>query len=469
MPRRRRSLFGQLVVPVVGLVLAAVLANVAFAAWLAVRRSVTAAHTSQDRIIETLERSRVALSPQVLDALHHLTGNHFVVWNEVTGIPGAATLAGEDVDHVAATVAAAGTPVVVTLDGQRYSVGLTRAAGVRPERVLMLTPLLGFIETTLVAIWPVLAVAAATLAVLVPLGLRTTERLATRITAVERHVNRIAGGAFGGIVVDKPTDDAEQGDEISRLMAGVNRMSIDLDTLRSTLAAGERQRLLGQLASGFAHELRNAITGARLAIDLHQRRCRGSGQTTPDESLSVACRQLDILEDEVRGLLALGRPPESKAIAIDIDELVGEVRDLMSPRCEHAAVSMRCGAPAGAVINGRRDALRAALVNLALNAIEAAGRHGCVLLEATVTDDGVRFIVEDNGPGPPAELAATLDEPFVTGKPEGVGLGLAATKAVAEQHGGGLVWCRAENRTRFTLQLPTTLICDELTWREHLA
>jgi signal transduction histidine kinase len=137
---------------------------------------------------------------------------------------------------------------------------------VRPETVLVLTPARSFLATTLEAVWPVLAVAAGTLAVLVPLGLRTTRRLAARITAVERHVARIADGEFGQTLAA----DHEPGtnDEMSRLVEGVNHMSVQLGALRHSLVAGERQRLLGQLAAGFAHELRNAITGARLAIDL---------------------------------------------------------------------------------------------------------------------------------------------------------------------------------------------------------
>ena len=68
------------------------------------------------------------------------------------------------------------------------------------------------------------------------------------------------------------------------------------------------------------------------------------------------------------------------------------------------------------------------------------------------------FTVEDDGPGPPPELGTALAEPFVTGKQEGVGLGLAVARAVAEQHGGMLAWRRAGGLTRFTIALPAATI-----------
>jgi hypothetical protein len=218
--------------------------------------------------------------------------------------------------------------------------------------------------------------------------------------------------------------------------------------------AGERQRLLGQLAAGFAHELRNAVTGARLAIDLHRRRCPTAADG-PDESLAVATRQLDILEEEVRGLLALGRPGETATGPVDVAALVAEVKDLAGPRSEHAGVKLETDLPARLPpLTGRREALRAALVNLALNAIDAVGRDGRVRIQTTLANGCLELAVEDDGPGPPAELAESLTEPFVTGKQEGIGLGLAVAKAVAEEHGGRLSWSRTHGRTRFVIALP---------------
>jgi signal transduction histidine kinase len=451
--RPGRSLFRLLVLPVVGLVLAAVLANLAFAAILAARRSLAAARAQQEQVARALEQSRVALSPQVLDTLRLLTGSEFVVWNPPAA-PGLATLDPDSLArHPPAEIAAAAGGNIV-IGSQRYHVGAAQSRGVRPERVLVLTPVKGLVRTTFEAIWPVLAVAAATLAVLVPLGLVATARLARRIMAVERHVAAIATGRFGEKLADAAARAAAAPDDIGRLVAGVNHLSGALAELRTNLVAGERQRLLGQLAAGFAHELRNAVTGARLAIDLHRRRCPAVADGS-DESLAVATRQLDILEEEVRGLLALGRPGEAASGPVDVTALVAEVRNLAGPRGEHAGVLLEADPAANLpLLTGRREALRAALVNLVLNAIDAAGRAGRVRVAAGIAGGALELAVEDDGPGPPAELAETLAEPFVTGKQEGIGLGLAVARAVAEEHGGRLSWSRGGGRTRFVITLP---------------
>lgn len=463
-PTRQLSLTRQLVLPVVGLVLAAVLANVGFSAWLAVRRSALATRAAQKQVADALRTSRVSLSAAVLDALHQLTGNHFLVWRESAGSIGLSTLPPEVVGSIHANAIAAALELGSgTFGGQRYRVGPVRSEGVRPETVLVLTPERGLGAATLEAVWPGLAVAAGTLAVLVPLGLRTTGRLASRITAVERHVSRIADGEFGHTLAtgrDAPT----AGDEISRLVDGINHMSMQLGALRGSLLAGERQRLLGQLAAGFAHELRNAVTGARLAIDLHRRRCPAItvGNSPSDDSLLVATRQLDILEEEVRGLLALARPAEQAgrlepvALPVCVDRLLAEVRDLTAPRCDHAGVEVQieCELPHGLSIIGRHDSLRAALVNLALNGIDAAGRGGRVRISATLCGPQVVLAVDDSGPGPAASVRETMHEPFVTSKPEGIGLGLAVARAVAEQHAGTLTWERVGEQTRFAIVLP---------------
>lgn len=454
-PTPGRSLFRLLVMPVVGLVLAAVIANVGFAAFLAARRAQDAARAQQEQVARALETSKVALSRPVLETLRLLTGSDFLMWNATERTAGLSTLSPATLARHAPSTIAAAERTSIVLDAKRYHVGTARSGSVRSETVLVLTPVRSVALMTLEAIWPVLAVAAATLAVLVPVGLVATARLARRIVAVEKHVARIAAGQFGEQLIDAAPGDRSSRDDIGRLVAGVNHLSGALSELRTNLVAGERQRLLGQLAAGFAHELRNAVTGARLAIDLHRRRCVAESQS--DSSLDVATRQLDILAEEVRGLLELGRPGELATGPVDIFSLVSEVRDLTGPRAEHAGVVVTTDiAEKLPPLVGRREAIRAALVNLTLNAIDAAGREGHVRVLAAFADGFLDLAVEDDGPGPPAALADSLAEPFVTGKREGIGLGLAVARAVAEDHGGTLSWRRHDARTRFTIALPAS-------------
>lgn len=471
-----RPLARQLLLPVVGLLVAGVLANVAFAAWMAARRHGEEITLRQRQVAETLASSRVALSPAVLTALHQLTGDHFVIWQQQTAVQStfvdtAAPDLTRALDGLLGDVVPQQDPLgTVRVAGTAYSVAAVRSAGSRPETVLVLTPTVGFSRALFDAIWPVLAVAVVTLAVLVPLGVHATDRLGSRIARIERHVGRIAGGDFGRTLDDEPPLSGED-DEISRLLASVNAMSVALAELRTSLAAGERQRLLGQLAAGFAHEFRNGLTGARLAIDLHRARCPAAGSESTDESLAVARRQLDIMEEEVHGLLALGRGSESARALIPLDVLLDEVRELVEPRAAHAGVRLTVLSSGGGVISGRRESLRAAVANLALNAIDAAAegiadaaahgplRQGTVQIwaERVERDNAastVAVIVEDSGRGPPTDLAASVFDPFVTGKPEGIGIGLALVKMVADEHGGGVTFERRADRTRFTLELP---------------
>jgi signal transduction histidine kinase len=109
------------------------------------------------------------------------------------------------------------------------------------------------------------------------------------------------------------------------------------------------------------------------------------------------------------------------------------------------------------------DLLRQLLVNLMLNAADAAGPGGSVKVETdhkTIQAEGelahsAMVRVRDNGPGPPTEIAKRLFEPFATSKPEGIGLGLAVAQQIAQAHEGRIVFHRQDGETCFEVWLPT--------------
>jgi hypothetical protein len=78
------------------------------------------------------------------------------------------------------------------------------------------------------------------------------------------------------------------------------------------------------------------------------------------------------------------------------------------------------------------------------------------IVSGTRSQECVALAVVDTGPGPPEAIRESLCDPFVTGKMEGIGLGLTVAKTVAEEHGGTLEWDRVNGCTRFTILLPSS-------------
>lgn len=296
------------------------------------------------------------------------------------------------------------------------------------------------------AVWPPLAIGGVTLLVMLLLSAALAQRLSRRFQTIQQLFARLADGKFDHAPATAPRD------EVYELTLSANQLSDQLATMRDQISRTERLRLLAQLASGLAHQLRNAVTGAKMAIQLHQRRCR---EQVNDESLSVALRQLAITEEQIKGLLTLGRRDEYCASGGRLETVLDEIEMLLQPICEHARVTLQCNRTAGdkEIQFENVNTIKAALLNLVLNGMEAAGPDGVVSIDTETSGDCLRIQVADNGPGPPAEVESTLFDPFVTTKPEGVGMGLALVQFAANQYGGRVTWRRDALRTIFTLEL----------------
>jgi signal transduction histidine kinase len=272
-------------------------------------------------------------------------------------------------------------------------------------------------------------------------------RLSRRIKELGRRTRLIAAGDFSPMPL--PGGD----DELRELGRSVNEMAQRLAQYEETVKRTERLRLLGQVSGGLAHQLRNGVAGARLAVQVHAREVNGHADT---EALNVALRQLALVEMHLKRFLGLGRTTDMRREPCPLAAVLGETAALLRPQCRHAHIDLRCELPAdaGQTVLGDATQLGHLFLNVLTNAIEAAGAGGTVEVRLSARDGRAVVEILDSGPGPSAEVAARLFEPFVTGKPEGVGLGLAVARQVAEAHGGGITWRRADGRTCFEIVLP---------------
>jgi signal transduction histidine kinase len=298
------------------------------------------------------------------------------------------------------------------------------------------------------AIYPSLIMG--TIATIIVLVLSTViARHVTRpVAELRSQVERIAEGDF------QPMALPARRDEIRELATSVNQMADVLARYEDRVRQQERLKTMGQLGGGLVHQLRNASTGCRMALDLHQREC----PRHDDEELGVATRQLSLIDKYLQQFLQRERSADRGPELISIQELVEIVLPLVTSHARHLDVTIECDLPSVPLTTkGHREDLEQVLVNLLINAIEAtsAGETRFVGLNVTQLDDKtMRIEVLDSGLGPDHTLGERIFEPLVSTKPDGAGLGLAVAREITQDHGGQLTWDRNEQLTTFRVDLP---------------
>jgi signal transduction histidine kinase len=129
------------------------------------------------------------------------------------------------------------------------------------------------------------------------------------------------------------------------------------------------------------------------------------------------------------------------------------VAGLLRPRAVELGIDLVTGSDDASVAVDPFQ-IQQALLNLALNGLEATPQGGRVELSARALPEGASFAVEDSGPAIPADSVARLGEPFFSTKPRGTGLGLAIARSIAEAHGGELTLAsNLPGQVRFELRV----------------
>jgi signal transduction histidine kinase len=150
-----------------------------------------------------------------------------------------------------------------------------------------------------------------------------------------------------------------------------------------------------------------------------------------------------------------GRPEKLAKERVRLDAVVDEVLELLRLQLGHLKVAVVREYEKAAEVEVDPSRFKRAVMNLVLNGAQAMPGGGTLTVGIRPSGNGsIRFTVKDRGPGIPAEIRGRLFEPFVTTKQDGVGLGLALTKSIVEEHGGTIAFECGEGTT-FTVELPT--------------
>lgn len=270
--------------------------------------------------------------------------------------------------------------------------------------------------------------------------------------------------AAGDLSVNLPV---EGKDEVARLSQRFNEMVAQLrikQNLEEEMRGMERVKVMGEMAQGVAHEIRNPLNQINLSVGFlgdkygpaEERSGREYQQLIADIKGQIA--RLNAL---VGNFLELGKPLKLTLEPYRPLDLITEVLSLSS----HQAMQKGIDLAAPNVATDLRAPIdpaqmRIALMNLVNNALEATPLGGQVRISARSAPDGpgkenLVLEVADSGPGISKENLSRVFEPYFTTKQGGIGIGLAIAKRIVEDHGGRL---RAENRPEggalFTVLLP---------------
>jgi signal transduction histidine kinase/ActR/RegA family two-component response regulator len=260
----------------------------------------------------------------------------------------------------------------------------------------------------------------------------------------------------------KSWDDGELQRQLTDRLAGArDTLEQAVDATRQELAAQqerlvqqERLATLGRLAAGIAHEINNPLAVALTNIEL------ASADNDPDPLLLEDARaSLRRIRNIVADLSRVARPGDFEQVeAVPLDQVLAYAADVVRVIVK-GGMKIRIMTVPGTIVKGNRGRLEQVMVNLLVNAWQAAAPRGrgSVNISSAEKSEVVQLFVDDDGPGIPDDIIDEIFEPFFTTKPagEGSGLGLAISRSYMRAMGGDLVAGKSPlGGARFSVTLP---------------
>ncbi|KZE68794.1 hypothetical protein AWM68_00495 [Fictibacillus phosphorivorans] len=215
----------------------------------------------------------------------------------------------------------------------------------------------------------------------------------------------------------------------------------------------EKLSVLGELAAGVAHEIRNPLTSLKGFTKL----LTDADDVIRLEYLRIMESELNRINDIVGELMLVAKPQAVSFEHTNIQELIYSVVRLLETQAIMRNIQIWVNiAPNIPLVYGVENQLKQLFINLLKNAIESMDKDGEIHIRIGTRDDAVVLELKDQGCGIPAERLKTLGEPFYTTKEKGTGLGLMVCFKIIEEHGGAIQFSSVENEgTRVEIELPT--------------
>jgi signal transduction histidine kinase len=239
----------------------------------------------------------------------------------------------------------------------------------------------------------------------------------------------------------------------------LRREIVERQRLEREAARSQHFTLLGRLAAGVSHEIRNPLASIALHIDLLEEELR---QPSPESDTEIAQAFVEIktdlarLDDLVQDYLSLVRVSTIQRDSVDLQAFMIQFAQEIAPLLAAQDISLHLdGLDRLGIVALHPHTFRRALLNLVQNAMDAMSQGGTLTLYGQQQGAVVQLEVRDTGSGIHPEQYAQIFEPLYTSKPGGTGLGLFIVQEVVAAHDGQVaVQSSAGHGTTFTITLP---------------
>jgi two-component system sensor histidine kinase PilS (NtrC family) len=221
----------------------------------------------------------------------------------------------------------------------------------------------------------------------------------------------------------------------------------------------DRLALMGQMVAGIAHEIRNPLASISGSIQVLQDEFKaGEGG---ERLLKIVSREIAKLDSLLRDILTFARPVQASEVRSSLSEILQDTMTLLKKNKSFSSeISWHLDLEPGLELRLAKGELSQVLWNLLTNALQSVSEAGNITIRARRHRfgdhaDGVELIIQDDGPGIPAENLSRIFEPFFTTKDKGTGLGLSVVQKIISDCGGTIKIDSTPGRgAKFTLIFP---------------
>ncbi len=257
-----------------------------------------------------------------------------------------------------------------------------------------------------------------------------------------------------------PTKDeiAALSQTVRGLIQDVDLTHMQLEKSRDHLLQSEKMAMVGKLAAGTAHSIRNPLTSVKMRLFSLTRSLELTD--VQKEDFDVISQEIRHIDHIVQNFLEFSRPPRLKMQQISPSVIVDMAIQLLAHRLKSydVTVNVERRRPLPDVM-ADPEQFKEVLVNLMVNACEAMGGHGVITIRETenakAAPPAVRIRISDTGPGVSEDAAENIFQPFFTTKEEGTGLGLSIVSRIIDEHNGAISVESVEGRgATFIITLP---------------